>query len=102
MNARQQKVDFAINAVRNSTRISNVKRLSTPLLIAFIVESEDILPGSARRMKRVFIRKVDRVLDVVLCGIPSKTARKETRIIKLELEHTKIPNNFDHYYLFPN
>ena len=66
MNAQQQKVDFAINVVHNSTHISNVKRLSMPLLIAFIVEREDILPGSAQRMKRVFIRKVDHVLDVVL------------------------------------
>jgi hypothetical protein len=66
------------------------------------VENEDILPGIAQQMKKAFIRKVDHVLDVVLCGILSKIAHKETHIIKLELEHTKIPNNFDHYYLYSN
>ena len=63
MNAQQLRVAFAINVGRNSIHILNVKKYSILLLIAFIVEKGDILRGSARQMRRGFIRKEGHVLD---------------------------------------
>ena len=100
INVRHQKVVIAINVDRNSILILNVKRYSMLLLIAFIVGREGILQESARRMRRDFIRKEDLVLAVGRWGIHWKIVRKEMRITKLGQEHLRIPNNFDHYYLY--
>jgi hypothetical protein len=100
MNVRHQKVVIAINVDHSSILILNVKRYSMLLLIAFIVGREDILRESARRMRRDFIRKEDHALVVGRWGIYWKIVLKEMRIIKLGQEHLRIPNNFDHYYLY--